>query len=63
LGFIQEKLATESDGRANYRIEVINATGNTFLGRATAVVDFNRDGKYDTWEIDQDGNLKHVSAH
>jgi type IV pilus assembly protein PilE len=64
LGFIQEKLTTEGDdGRANYRIEVITATGNAFLGRATAVKDFNGDGKYDTWEIDQDGNLKHITSH
>ncbi|HEY9001290.1 MAG TPA: type II secretion system protein [Mucilaginibacter sp.] len=61
LGYIQEKLATDGkDGRANYRIEVIGATNTTFTGRATAVVDFNGNGTFNVWEIDQDKNLREV---
>jgi type IV pilus assembly protein PilE len=62
IGFIQEPLSTTNkDGRANYQVTVINATGNTFTARATAVVDFNGNGTFNVWEIDQDKNLKEVT--
>ncbi|WCT13664.1 type IV pilin protein [Mucilaginibacter jinjuensis] len=62
LGFIQEKLSTEGkDGRANYKIEISNFTTTTFTATATAVVDFNGDGKFSVWQIDQDKTLKEVT--
>ena len=62
LGFIQDPLVTDSkDGRANYRINVTNASNTTFTATATAVVDFNGNGTYNVWQIDQDGTLKEVT--
>lgn len=62
IGFIQEPLSTASkDGRANYQITVTSAGGNTFTARATAVVDFNGNGTFNVWEIDQDKKLKEVT--
>lgn len=62
IGFVQEKLSTDGkDGRANYRIEIVQATGNTFIARATAVVDFNGNGTFNVWEINQDKSLREVT--
>ncbi len=63
LGFVQEKLSTESEsGGANYRIEIVNSSQTTFTARATAVVDFNGNGIFNVWEIDQDKNLREVTG-
>jgi type IV pilus assembly protein PilE len=61
IGFIQENLTTSANGRANYQITVTNATNAAFTARATAVVDFNGNGTFNVWEIDQDKNLKEVT--
>lgn len=62
IGFIQEKLVTDgAEGRANYRIEISNATNAGFTAKATAVVDFNGNGTFNVWEIDQNKILKEVT--
>jgi len=60
LDYIQEKLVTEG-GNANYQIIVTEATVNSFKARATAIVDFNGDGKFNVWEIDQDNKLIEIT--
>ena len=60
IGFEQEKLSTEN-GKANYQIVITSASPTTFAARATSVVDFDGDGTFNVWEIDQNQNLVEVA--
>jgi type IV pilus assembly protein PilE len=63
IGFIQEKLTSDGkDGKANYKVEITSANNNVFAAKATAVADFDGDGVYNVWTIDNDKTLKEVTA-
>lgn len=63
IGFVQEKLSSEAqDGHANYQIEIVSSGPTQFVARATAIADFNGNGVFNVWEIDQDKNLREVTA-
>ncbi|MFC5048364.1 prepilin-type N-terminal cleavage/methylation domain-containing protein [Aquimarina hainanensis] len=49
-----------SGGTANYNYEVLEATVSNFKARATAVVDFDGDGVFNVWEINEEGNPKQI---
>lgn len=57
LGFEQEKLKTEG-GKARYKIALVEVTETGYRATATAVVDFNRDGTFNVWSINQRDDLK-----
>ncbi|MEL7148226.1 MAG: type II secretion system protein [Bacteroidota bacterium] len=56
LGF-EQTIALDGTDQNNYEIEIISATNNTFLARATARKDFDQDGVFNVWEINQDAQL------
>ena len=60
LSYEHAKLVTEG-GTGNYQIEVVEASTTAFKARATAVADFDGDGSFNVWEIDQDKQLKEVA--
>ena len=59
LDFIAPKSVKEG-GTSNYTYDLINATNSNFLVKATAITDFDGDGIFNVWEIDENGNPKQV---
>ena len=61
IDFEIPKTVTENDS-ANYTYEIIQATTNEFKVRATALTDFNGNGVFNVWEIDQNGTPKQTTS-
>lgn len=59
IDFEAPKTVNEN-GRANYNYEILSATNNSFKARATAVTDFDGDGVFNVWEIDENGAPKQI---
>ena len=60
VDFEQSKLVTDG-GKANYKIEVVEAGVKSFVARATAVTDFNQNGQLNVWQVNQDEELKEIT--
>ncbi len=59
LDFVAPK-TVKDNGTANYRYEIVAASDATFKARAEAVTDFDGDGVFNVWEIDEAGNPKQI---
>ena len=59
IDFEHPILETEG-GRAKYKIEIIEASPTTFIARATSIQDFDGDGVFNSWEMNQDRKLTEV---
>lgn len=59
IDFEAPKTVNEN-GRANYLYEILAATNNSFKARATAITDFDGDGIFNVWEIDENGAPKQI---
>ena len=57
IGFEQDSLVTQG-GRARYLISIVSADAKGFVAQATAVVDFNNNGRFNVWIVDQTGDIK-----
>ena len=57
IGFEQEKLVSQG-GPARYKIEVVSADERTFVAQATSVVDFNGNGVFNVWVVDEAGAIR-----
>ena len=60
LGF-EPSMGIDKGGQAVYRIEIIESGTNNFKARATALSDFDGDGIFNIWEIDENKLLKEVT--
>lgn len=59
LDFAPPKTVKEN-GTANYSYEILSATNASFKARAEAITDFDGDGVFNVWEIDENGNPKQL---
>ncbi|WP_323028502.1 prepilin-type N-terminal cleavage/methylation domain-containing protein [Gelidibacter japonicus] len=59
LDFVPPKTVKEN-GSGNYIYEILNASNASFKIRATAITDFDGDGIFNVWEIDESGNPKEI---
>jgi type IV pilus assembly protein PilE len=59
LDFEAPKTVKEN-GTGNYTYEILSATNTTFIARATAITDFDGDGVFNVWEINENGSPKQI---
>ncbi|WP_422106035.1 type IV pilin protein [Winogradskyella sp.] len=59
LDFEAPKTVKE-DGTSNYMYEILSASNTSFVARATAITDFDGDGIFNVWEINETGTPKQI---
>lgn len=61
IGFEQEVLITEG-GTARYIIDIENVELSSFTAKATSIVDFDNDGVFNVWIVDEKGMIKEITT-
>jgi len=61
IGF-EQNTTLDEQGEARYRIEIENAGPQGYLAKAIAVVDFDKDGVFNVWQVDQTGAIRQTVA-
>lgn len=51
----EQPATVEAGGSARYVVTVESAADGQFVAIATAVVDFDKDGQFNVWQVNQDG--------
>ncbi len=57
IGFEQEKLVSQG-GQARYKIDIVSADEKGFTASATSTVDFNGNGAFNVWVVDETGAIR-----
>ncbi|MBN8707077.1 MAG: prepilin-type N-terminal cleavage/methylation domain-containing protein [Bacteroidetes bacterium] len=56
LGFVQEKTVSEG-GNAKYVVSISSASETGYEAKATALVDFDNDGTFNVWVVNEQGQV------
>ena len=59
LGFEHEKLISDG-GKARFRIAIEKGNMESYKATATSIVDFDKDGNFSVWEVDEEGKITNV---
>lgn len=57
IGFEQNKLIDDG-GKARYVIEIEEADETGFVAIATSIVDFDKDGTFNIWQVNEEGIIE-----
>lgn len=61
IGFEQVKLSNQEGGNANYQIKISKSGVNSFTAQAISITDFDGDGNFNVWEINQEKQLTEIT--
>jgi len=53
-------VSVKNNGNANYEYQIISADNGSFKAKAIAITDFDGDGVFNVWEIDETGSPKQI---